>query len=81
MIEAGVAEIFIDEKAFGSFNTATQKFYKVFVLYLADESDFVEELIYPLPCVEEKSLNGYFSSIKQSALQVCYNLTLRLQSL
>lgn len=63
MIQACVAEILVDEEAFWSFDAASEELDEVLVLHLVDESDLVEELIDPLPRVEEEPLHRDLSAI------------------
>ena len=69
MIEACVAEVLVDEEALGALDAAPQELDEVLVLHLADELHLVEELVGPLPCVEEEPFHGDLPAIWQHALE------------
>ena len=58
----------INEKAFWPRNAAAQQLHEVFVMDFAYQIDFVEEMIDPLPRIEEKPLHGNSLSIRQNPL-------------
>ena len=69
MIKASVAEILVDEEALGALDAAPEELDEVLVLHLADELHLVEELVGPLPRVEEEPLHGDLTAICQNALE------------
>ena len=68
MIQACAAGILVDEEALWFFYTASEELDGVLVLHLVDESDVVEELIDPLPRVEEEPLDCDFSAIWENSM-------------
>jgi hypothetical protein len=68
VIKAGVAEVLIDEEALGALDAAAEELDEVLVLHLADELHLVEELVGPLPRVEEEPLHGDLPAICQHTL-------------
>ena len=52
LINAPVGYILINQEALRAFNATSQKLHKVFVLNATDQVYLIEELIYPLPGVE-----------------------------
>ena len=69
MIKASVGHEFVHQEAFGAFNAATEKLHNVLVIDPADQVHLVEELIGPLPRVEEESFNCNGSPIGENSLE------------
>ena len=67
-MEASIWHIFINKKTFRACNTESQQLYKIFVMDVADQIDFIEEMIHPLCAIEEKPLNGNNLPIWQNSL-------------
>lgn len=63
MIKAGVAEVLIDQEALRSLDAASEQLDKILVLHLTDKAHLVEELIGPLPRVEEEALYGNLPAV------------------
>jgi hypothetical protein len=69
VVEAGVAEVLVDEEALGALDAAAEQLHQVLVLHLADEPHLVEELVRPLPRVEEEPLHGHLPAVRQHTLR------------
>jgi hypothetical protein len=67
VVEAGVAEVLVDEQALGPLHAAAQQLDQVLVLHLAHQLHLVEELLRPLPRVEEETLHRHLPPVRQHA--------------
>jgi hypothetical protein len=73
LVEAGVAEVLVDDEALGPLHAAAQQLDQVLVLHLAHQPHLVEELVRPLPRAEEEPLHGHLPPVVgQNALHVRY---------
>lgn len=62
-MQALIGHIFINKEAFRARNTASKQAYKIFMSDAANKIYFIEEMVHPLSCIEEKPLDRYNSTI------------------
>lgn len=68
MIKALIRHILINQKALRAFNAASQKLYQVLMLNSTDQVHFIKELISPLRCIKEQSLDSNDPPIPENPL-------------
>jgi hypothetical protein len=68
VVEAGVAEVLVDEEALGAVHAAAQQLDQVLVPHLAHQLHLVEELLRPLPRAEEEPLHRHLPPVRQHTL-------------
>lgn len=68
MIQAPVGVVLINKQALWAIHTATQQLNQIFVPYLADQMNLIEELINPLSRIQKQAFHCNFSSIHKNSL-------------